>query len=102
MTAAERQNTHKIRAKGMGFAIPRQGEVVLELIRQAEERPDVVHNGSLKRLPNSSRKPRKVRPKQMHQMYRHQLITPTFRVSLLVSQMGRRVQSSCPTRRRGS
>lgn len=58
------------------------------------------HNGSLKRQPNSSAKPRKVRPKQMHQMYRHQLITPTFRVSLLVSQMGRRVQSSCPMRRK--
>ena len=57
----------------------------------------MLHNGSLKRQPNSSAKPRKVRPKQMHQMYRHQLITPTFRVSLLVSQMGR---SSCPTRRK--
>ena len=38
-------------------------------------------NGSPKRLHNSSMKPSKVRLKQMHQMNRHQLITPTFRVS---------------------
>ena len=60
----------------------------------------MLHKGSLKRLPNSSVKPRKVRAKQMHQMYTHQLITPTFRASSLASKMGTRTEISCPTRRR--
>ena len=60
----------------------------------------MLHKGSLKRLPNSSMKPRKVRLKQMHQMNTHQLITPSFRASSLASKMGTRTEISCPTRRR--
>ena len=60
----------------------------------------MLHNGTLKSLPNSSRKPRKVRAKQMHQMNMHQLITPSFRASLLDSNTGTRREISCPTRRR--
>ena len=60
----------------------------------------MLHKGSLKRLPNSRRKPRKVRAKQIHQMNTHQLITPIFRASSLASKMGTRTETSCPTRRR--
>ena len=60
----------------------------------------MLHKGTLKRLPNSSIKPRKVRAKQMHQMIMHQLITPSFRASSLASKMGTRTEISCPTRRR--
>ena len=92
----------KVRAKGVENAIPpsrykRRRDWNLSYKRRRHWK---LPNGSLKRLPNSSMKPRRVRLKQVGQMNRHQLITPTSRVSSLVSQMGTRVESSCPMRRK--